>query len=94
MKTVVHKLIGYSRSTDRIEFEQKVPPRSLEAVKAAAGVGTQDRAAVGSYPLNRMQARDVAGHIGCRLPNPNLDYFLEAFSEPAQPKAHGKRAFA
>jgi hypothetical protein len=94
MKTVVHKLVGYSRSSERIEFEQKVPPRALEAVKLAAGVSAQDKAAVGSYPLNRMQARDVAGHIGCRLPNPNLDYFLEAFSEPAQPKAQGKKAYA
>jgi len=76
---IVHRLVGYDRTTDRIAFQRDIPLGKLEIVKRIAHVEETDPEALGAYELSREEARDVAGILDIALPG-NMHFFLEPFA--------------
>ena len=81
--SVVYKLIGYDRKTERQSVKIDIPPKHVDFAKKVAGIAPDDES-MADYPLNKNQARDIAGVIGKSIDAENYDYFLE----PYVPAAH------
>ena len=78
--TVVHRLVGYDRNSDRVAFEKYIPPAELMAAMQISNVPFDDPDAIFDYALNPMQARDIAGLLHVIIAHPdNLHFVLEAF---------------
>ena len=76
---VHHRLVGYSRETDRMVESYDIPPPLLQQAVAIAEVGDDDPEAAWSYALSPFQAAQVAALIGARIDPDRLEFFLEAF---------------
>jgi len=74
---VAVRVIGFDRSTERYADEVVVQRHLWDDARRIAAVPATDPDLMGSYPLDEMQARQIAAVIGVRL-NPRLDWFLEA----------------
>lgn len=81
----VHRLVGYHRKTEQLSAEYDIPAALLPVIKRIADVSQDDPDALGSYPLDGDQARNIAERIGVRVDPSKLDYFLEPFAEPRRP---------
>ena len=79
---VVHRIVGYDPTTERLVWKSDIPERDLQYAKDVAGVSPGDPEALGSYPLKPMDARDLARALGLLLPPEELEFFLEPFSVP------------
>jgi hypothetical protein len=77
--TIVHRLVGYDRGTERVAFEQDIPPELFDTAKKIAGVPASDPNAAYGYELTAMQARDLAGTLGAAISPNEMDFFLESF---------------
>jgi hypothetical protein len=78
---VVHQLTGYDRETELLAVEYDIPSHHLAKIKQIAGVSADDPEAVGSYPLRRNQASDIAKLLGVDIDAERLDFFLEPYAE-------------
>lgn len=78
--TVVHRLVGYDRRTDRMKARCDIPPDLLAEAKRIAGVGSEDPGAAWSYPLSAAQAQAIAQLIGTEIDPSRLEFFLEPFA--------------
>ncbi len=78
---VVHQLTGYDRETELLAVEYDVPRHLLAKVKQIAEVSEDDPEAIGSYPLRRDQAKDIAKLLGIDIDADRFDFFLEPYAE-------------
>ncbi|HJU16020.1 MAG TPA: hypothetical protein VJ770_06090 [Stellaceae bacterium] len=78
---IVHQLTGYDRETELLAVEYDIPSRLLSEVKRMAEVSAEDPEAVGSYPLRRDQASNIAKLLGIHIDVDGFDFFLEPFAE-------------
>ena len=81
--TVVYRLVGYDRKTERQAARFDIPHKHVPFVKQVVGLDPY-RDVVADYPLTDMQARDIAGTIGRQVDTIRLDYVLEPYHQPAQ----------
>jgi hypothetical protein len=84
--SVVHRLVGYSRKTDRLVERYDIPPSKLGQAIAIAAVDDDDPDATSSYALSNEQARGIAALISAAVDPRELEFFLEAFAAPAARK--------
>jgi hypothetical protein len=80
---VVHRLVGYSRKTDRMVERYDIPPSKLDQAIVIAAVDDDDPDAISSYALSAEQADGIADLIGVAVDCGQLEFFLEAFAAPA-----------
>jgi hypothetical protein len=74
---VAVRVIGFDRSTERYATELAVPSHNWTKAREIAEVPASDPELMGSYPLDDVQARQIAAVTGL-LMDPRLDWFLEA----------------
>ena len=79
--TVVYKLVGYDRKTERATVKIDIPAKHVNFAKEVARIAAGDDS-MADYPLDRDQARDIAGVIGKPIDVDNCDYFLEPYVQP------------
>jgi hypothetical protein len=79
--SIVHQLTGYDRETELLAVEYDIPTAQLAQVKKIAGISADDPEAVGSYPLRRDQASDIAKLLGVPIDIDRFGFFLEPFAE-------------
>jgi hypothetical protein len=85
MDDVAVRVIGFDRSTERYATEVAVPRHVWAEARRIAIVPATDPDFKGSYPLDEVQVRQMAGVVGVRLDR-RLDWFLEAnATSPAPP---------
>jgi hypothetical protein len=77
----IHRLTGYDRTTELLSVEHDIPAEHLARAKRLAGVALDDPDAIGSYPLDRKQARRIAHLLGTKIDLDSCDFFLEPFAE-------------
>jgi hypothetical protein len=78
---IVHQLTGYDRETELLAVEYDIPNHHLARIKRIAEVSAEDPEAVGSYPLRRDQASDIAKLLGIDIDADRFDFFLEPYAE-------------
>jgi hypothetical protein len=66
----------------------------LSFVKRVAHVPSSDPDALGAYPLDGRQARDIAGAIGVQIDAHRYDFFLEPFAEDSDTSREHRSAVA
>ena len=81
--TVVHRLVGYDRRSDRMRARRDIPPDLFAEAKRIAGVAPDDPDAAWSYPLSEAQAQAIAQLIGTEIDPSRLEFFLEPFADAA-----------
>ena len=79
--TVVHRLTGYDKATERLAIEHDIPASKLKHAKELAGVRHEDVDATGSYPLSAIQARAMAKLVKQMINVDRYSWFLEPFDE-------------
>jgi hypothetical protein len=79
---IIHRLTGYDRATELLTVEHEVPIQHFPRVRKIARVGADDPDAIGSYPLDRVQAQLIARVLGTKVDPGSCDFFLEPFAEP------------
>jgi hypothetical protein len=79
--TVIYKLVGYDRKTERQSVKIDIPAQHVDSVKSIAGVAPHD---VADYPLDKNQVRGIVELIGKPFGEDSLDYFLEPYVQPAR----------
>ena len=77
---VHHRLVGYSRETDRMVESHEIPGPLLKRAAAIAEVGGDDPEAAWSYALSPVQAAQIAALLGIPIDPERLEFFLEAFT--------------
>ena len=80
--TVVYKLVGYDRKTERATVKIDIPPKHVNFAKEVARIAAEDDS-MADYPLDRDQARDIAGVLGKPIDADSYDYFLEPYVQGA-----------
>jgi hypothetical protein len=60
--SLVHRLVGYDRRTDRMKTRCDIPPDRLAEAERVAGVAPDDPDAAWSYALSATQARHRPAH--------------------------------
>jgi len=83
-------LVGYDRETERQAVSYEIPTQFVSELKRVARVAPQDRYALGDYPLNNSQARDIAGMIGETIDVSRFEFFFEP--HVVTPKVSARRA--
>jgi hypothetical protein len=83
--TVVYRLVGYDRKTERQTVRIDIPAKHVPFAKKVAHLDPY-REVVADYPLDVAQARDIAGVIGKTIDTAHNDYFLEPYHQPNQKK--------
>jgi hypothetical protein len=78
---VIHRLVGYDRSTDRMKARYVIPSGTLTEAKRITGVASDDPEAEWSHPLSADRARAVAGLIRAPIDPDRLEFFLEPFAD-------------
>jgi hypothetical protein len=79
--SLVHRLVGYDRRTDRMKARCDIPPDRLAEAKRVAGVAPDDPDAAWSYPLSVPQARAIAPLIATNIDSDHLEFCLEPFAD-------------
>jgi hypothetical protein len=80
---VIHRLVGYDRNTDRPARRFEIAIGLLPQAKQIADVADDDPDALWSYSLSAAQVRELAALLGVKIESEAIDFFLEAFAEPA-----------
>ena len=80
---VVHRLVGYDRSSDWMKMRCDIPPDLIAEAKRIAGVAPDDPNAAWSYPLSARKAHAIAKLIGAEIYPDQLEFFLEPFADSA-----------
>lgn len=80
---IIHRLVGYDRTSGRVAVEYDVPDGLVEFEKKDAEVRSDDPQAVLCYRLGHSQAHDLAVAIGANVDNGQLNFYLEGFAETA-----------
>lgn len=80
MTEIIHRLVGYNRSTGMVADEYDIPGIHLEFAKRVAGVPADDPEAVLCYRLTGQQARDIAGAIGATIDVDAFNFYIEGFA--------------
>lgn len=80
--TVVHRLVGYDRRTDRMRTRCDIPHNVLAEAKRIAGVAPDDPDAAWSYPLSAARARAMAQLIRAEIDPDHFEFYLEPFADP------------
>jgi len=75
---IVYKLVGYDRKTERQAVKIDIPPKGIGCARGIAGIAPDDESMV-DCPLDKNQARDIAGVIGKPIDAEKYDYFLEPY---------------
>ena len=78
--SAVHRITGYSRTSESMVEQHTVPRRLLGLAKSLAQIPGDDPEAIWSYPLSDEQARQLAQAMQIALDTQQNDYFLEAFA--------------
>ena len=68
--TVVHKVTGYDRATERLELEFPIPEDRLDEFRDVAQVSKTQRESFASDPLDRTIAQVISGRFRFSM---NLD---------------------
>lgn len=79
--SIVHRLIGYDRQTDRMRYRFDIPDSRMPDVKKIVQVPHDDPEAVWSYPLSNTQTRSLASLIGVQIDPDEAEFYLEAFAD-------------
>src|SRR5437764_8478637 len=74
---VIHRLVGYDKTTDRAKVRFDIADRFVGDVKRIAKVPDDDPEAVWSYPLTPEQVRKMAKLIGAEFDLGNPSSFLK-----------------
>lgn len=80
MSAIGHRLVGYSRATERVADEHDIPGNLMNWAKGLAHVPADDPEAAMCYPLDNRAARDLAGAVGAAADTAKNEYFLEGFA--------------
>ena len=75
--SVIHRMTGYDRCNERLAYAHPLPEAAFPAAKDIAHVPATDADAIGSYPLDEHQARNLARRIGADINVDSYDWFLE-----------------
>jgi hypothetical protein len=79
--SIAHRMTGYDKRTESLQIEHDIPNDRLGEVRVLAHVPSEDEDAVGSYPLNGTDARQVGWKLGKDI-NPDLyNWFVEPFAD-------------
>ena len=81
--SLVHRLVGYDRRTDRMKARWDIPGDRLDEAKRIASIAADDPEAAWSYPLSAAQAGAIAQPIGTDIDPDHLEFFLEPFADSA-----------
>jgi len=79
--SVIHRITGYNKRTDRLEVEYGIPQDRFTEIREVARIPSHDTDAAGSYPLDAEAARAIAWKIDKTINLDGYDCFLEPFSE-------------
>jgi hypothetical protein len=77
---VMHELIGYDPSTNRIVYREKIPPNSMHAVLLLVGPDENDPDAIDSYAIELRVANDIIELAKLRKGPQDLEYFVESLA--------------
>ena len=88
---VLYRIVGYDRTTERLAVSFDIPAQLVADVMKVADVPKTDPYAVGAYPPEVGQVRDIAGIIRRRIPAHEYEYFLEPFAVEAAGKRPTER---
>lgn len=77
---VVHRITGYDKGSERLEFEFDVPAERMLEVRRIAHVDPEDVEAAGSYPLDLEATRVVSGYLGLPMHVEKYVWFFEPFA--------------
>jgi hypothetical protein len=80
---VIHRLVGYRRTSGRVAVEYDIDDWHLGFAKHVAGVRRDDPDAVLCYRLTREQVRAIAEAIGVAVDADSCNFYLEGFAAPA-----------
>jgi hypothetical protein len=75
---IVYKVVGYDRKTERQAAKIDIPPKLVGFVRGIAGIAPDDES-MADCPLDKNQARDIAGVIDKQIDAEKYDYFLEPY---------------
>jgi hypothetical protein len=75
---IVYKLVGYDRETERQLVKIDIPPKHVASARGIAGIARDDES-MADCPLDKNQARDIAGIIDRPVDAEKYDYFLEPY---------------
>ena len=78
--TVVHRMTGYDKRTERLEIEHDIPAERFSDVRALAHVPIEDEDAAGSYPLDASAARQLGWTLDKPVNLDLYDWFVEPFA--------------
>jgi hypothetical protein len=76
---MIHRLVGYDRTTERVQSQHDIPAGRLPLIREIAHVPASDPDMIGSYPLEAAQARDVAGILNIKIDVADQTFFIEAY---------------
>jgi hypothetical protein len=79
--SVIHKLTGYDKVSEKLAAQIDVPISQLGQAKQVAGVGQEDPEAALSYPLTSEQAKRIGQTIGQFVDTDRYLWFLEPFAD-------------
>ena len=80
--TILHYLIGYSKSDGSLVTEVIIPHSEMAVVRRWISLYPDDPHAFDPYELMPWQARQIAELAGEHITGTVYDYFLQAFDEP------------
>ncbi len=63
---VVHRLTGYDRDTELLAVEYDIPDKAFPRFKKITRVTPSDPEAIGSYPLDRDQVKEISDLLGSK----------------------------
>jgi hypothetical protein len=76
---MIHRLVGYDRSTERVMSQHDIPTQRLPVIKEIAKVPASDPDMIGSYILEDSEAKDVAGVLNVSIDATNQVFVVEAY---------------
>lgn len=82
MRSVVHRLVGYHRRRETIEFKADIPLSFLSDIRKIIMVDADDPQMIGSYELSRRIASRIAAILELGDLPKNLSFFVEPFLVP------------
>ncbi len=80
--TIVYRLVGYDKATERKHGEFAIPEERLAAVREIARILPADDG-LGDYPLDDEQARTAARVLNVTIDCARLAYYVEPYDMPA-----------
>ena len=77
--SVVHRVTGYDKLSERLELERDVPTALVIEARRVAEAPLDVRDAPGAFPLGEAAVARLSGMLGFPMSVERYDWFLEPF---------------